>query len=117
MTGQKQVEVGLALAGHEIIFEDYENDGPMWSGDGEREVRKFISFERPFLSSPLVQTHVSLLDARTEVMIRYSIYPENISLEGFDLVFSTWEDSKYARVHASWSAFGPAIRDEYWADF
>ena len=45
---------------------------------------------------------------------RAEIMAENISREGFEIVFKTWGDTKVARVAASWTAFGPTEYDDDW---
>ncbi len=103
--------------GHVLIFEDFEDSGQMWAGEGERSVSQTVKFWRPFIQPPKVQLSVSLMDARTEVMIRYSLSTQNVTAEQFDAVFSTWGDSKFARIGVDWMAVGMSIRDEYWVDY
>ena len=47
--------------GDTVLFSDFENDGEMWTGRGQRERRRRIKFSEPFHTPPNVQTSVSLL--------------------------------------------------------
>lgn len=111
------IEALHVQGGDVTVFEDFADSGQMWAGEGERDAIQTIKFQRPFIIAPTIQLSLSLLDARTEVMIRYRLSSKNVTAEQFDLVFSTWGDSKYARVCVNWIAIGQAIRDEYWVDY
>lgn len=99
------------------LFEDYADDGPMWAGEGPREARATIRFTRQYFKPPVMMVSITLLDARTEFMIRYELIAENVTTSGCDVVFKTWEDSKYARAQVQWIAIGASTRDEYWVDY
>jgi hypothetical protein len=42
---------------------------------------------------------------------RVDLVAENITTEGFHIVFRTWGDTRIARVRADWMAIG-AVQDE-----
>ncbi len=89
-----------------ILFADFEDNGPMWAGDGPREARQPVAFSEPFRSPPAVQVGLSMWDIADGTNQRADIKAENITPEGFDLVFRTWADTRIARVRADWMAIG-----------
>ena len=97
--------------GTRILFSDFADDGPMWSGAGAREVRRHQVFDEPFESPPVVMVGVSMWDMDHKTNMRADMTAENITAQGFDLVFRTWGDSRIARIRADWTAIG-ALRDE-----
>ena len=94
-----------------MMFTDFQSGGPMWTGEGPREVRRTVSFDTPFLRRPAVMVGVSLWDSDRHSNLRADLTAENITAEGFDLVFRTWADSRLARIRADWTAIG-AVPDE-----
>lgn len=111
------VEGTYVQQGQELLFEHYVDEGPMWAGYGERATASFVEFDRPYVDKPVVHVSISLLDVQTDPLIRYELTAENITSEGFEIIFKTWADSRFARVRVAWLAIGQAIRDEYWVDF
>lgn len=97
-----------------MLFSDYQHDGVMWSGEGEREFRKVIVFDEPFLSKPVVQVSLSMWDFDKGTNQRADISAEMVNTEGFALVFRTWGDTRIARVRADWVAFGEADSEDDW---
>lgn len=97
-----------------ILFSDYQHDGVMWAGSGEREFRKVVVFEEPFLSVPVVQIGLSMWDFDNGTNQRADISAEMVNNEGFALVFRTWSDTRIARVRADWIAFGEVKDEEDW---
>lgn len=96
--------------GSRVLFSDFEHDGEMWSGDGPREFRAAVSFNGRFDELPVVQVSMSMWDMSSDTNQRADITAENISHEGFEIVFRTWGDTKVARIRADWLAMG-AVRD------
>jgi hypothetical protein len=37
-----------------VLFSDFEHNGEMWAGEGEREVRVWVAFSEPFLNPPAI---------------------------------------------------------------
>ncbi|RRH78400.1 hypothetical protein EG244_00145 [Falsigemmobacter faecalis] len=103
MTGIRQ--------GQQMMFADFQTGGPMWTGEGPREVRHAIRFDAPFLQTPAVLVGISLWDSDRRTNLRADLTAENITPEGFDVVFRTWGDTRLARIRADWTAIG-AVRDE-----
>jgi hypothetical protein len=52
------------------------------------------------------------MDQRTNQ--RAETVVENITENGFDIVFRTWGDTKIARARASWMAIGGAEAEDNW---
>ena len=100
--------------GDVMVFAEFEDGGPMWTGSGKRERRKPVRFNAAFASPPVVQVSVSLWDMDTTVAIRAELVAENVTETGFDIVFRTWSDSRIARLRASWMAIGDLPFEDDW---
>lgn len=100
--------------GDEAMFSDFENGGDMWTGSGTRERRKPIRFEQSFRSAPVVMVSISLWDVDTGAAVRAEVKAENVSSEGFDLVFRTWADTRVARLRLGWTAIGDIQNEDDW---
>lgn len=100
--------------GSRLLFSDFANGGPMWSGNGPREVRHVLSFSEPFMEPPMVTVGLSMWDMDSGTNSRVDLQAENISTIGFDLVFRTWSDSRIARVRANWLAIGATKDEDSW---
>ena len=100
--------------GSALVFSDFDVEGDMWTGDGPRSRRLSVRFTERYRRKPLVQVHVAMWDMDVRFNQRAEIMAENISREGFEIVFKTWGDTKVARVAASWTAFGPTEYDDDW---
>ncbi|SFS64937.1 H-type lectin domain-containing protein [Sulfitobacter marinus] len=101
-------------SGETLLFSDFEDGGDMWSGTGERERRQRIIFSTPFKSPPTVQASLALWDVDAATVMRGDLISENIAEEGFDLVFKTWGDTRFARARVAWLAIGPLPREDDW---
>lgn len=99
------------LQGSRVLFSDFVNDGVMWTGEGDRESRHVVKFKEPFLEPPVVQVSISMWDIDNQTNSRADIAAENVTHDGFHLVFKTWSDTRIARVRADWMAIG-AVKDE-----
>lgn len=96
------------------LFSDYEDDGEMWTGQGQRERRRWIDFSEPFKSPPSVQLSPSLWDLDTATIMRADFAAEQIGTSGFEIVFRTWGDTRIARVRISWMAIGELSELDDW---
>lgn len=94
-----------------MLFSDFADGGPMWTGHGPRESRHQIAFREAFRERPAVMVAISLWDLDKETNMRADVAAEHVGPAGFDLVFRTWGDTRVARVRADWTAIGP-LRDE-----
>lgn len=100
--------------GDNVMFSDYENDGEMWTGDGVRERRKRVKFSTKYSSLPSVFCALSMWDMGNNANARAEVKAERISVDGFDIVFRTWADTKIARARVRWMSFGELPHDDEW---
>lgn len=102
--------IGIAQ-GSRVLFSDFADGGPMWTGQGDRESRHIITFKEAFREAPAVMVGISMWDIDHKTTSRADVSAEKITKNGFELVFRTWGDTRVARVRADWTAIG-AIRDD-----
>lgn len=100
--------------GDTVLFSDFEDGGEMWTGRGQRERRRRVSFGETFRSVPTVQVSISMWDADTSTALRADVAAETVTEEGFDLVFRTWGDSRVARIRVGWIAIGELRQADDW---
>ena len=100
--------------GSRVLFSDYQHDGEMWTGAGERQARAWVRFSEPFLAPPAVQVGLSMWDIDHSTNQRVDLSAEGVTEAGFALVFRTWGDTKVARVRADWIALGEIAHDDDW---
>lgn len=100
--------------GSQVLFNDYAHDGPMWTGDGPREVRLSQTFGSAYLSPPVVTVGISMWDIDCSTNSRMDISAEKVTETGFEIVFRTWGDTRVARIRADWMAIGPTRDDDEW---
>ena len=100
--------------GTEVLFSDFEDGGEMWSGKGSRERRTQVKFSEKYKSIPAVQVSMDMWDMDQKTNQRADISACNINVEGFEIFFRTWGDTKIARVRAAWFAIGEVKDDDEW---
>jgi len=100
--------------GSRILFSDFAHDGAMWTGCGPREVRQQERFRDAFVEPPMVQLGISMWDIDHAMNSRVDISAENVTAEGFEIVFRTWADTRIARIRADWMAIGKARDEDAW---
>ena len=100
--------------GNDVLFEDFEDGGEMWTGTGHRERVKAITFREPFKSVPAVHCSPTLWDVDSATNVRADVEAENVTEIGFDLVFRTWGDTKVARMRIGWIAIGAVKGEDDW---
>ena len=100
--------------GDPILFADFNDGGEMWTGQGPRERRMAVSFAEVYRNPPAVHLSISLWDVDAATVVRSDISAENVTPEGFEIVFRTWGDTKVARVRVSWMAIGELVDQEEW---
>lgn len=108
-----QHKIGIAQ-GEAVLFSDFEDGGVMWSGDGPRQSRATVVFERAFVAPPTMQVGLVMWDISNATFARMDVQAEGIAATGCDVVFRTWGDTKVARVRVSWLAIGAVMDDEDW---
>lgn len=96
------------------LFSDFEDDGEMWTGEGSRVRRATVFFSKAFRAPPAVQVGISLWDVDTNAAFRAEVTAQNITEAQFDVVFSTWLDSRIARIRVAWTAIGELPNDDDW---
>lgn len=101
-------------SGEVVLFSDFASGGDMWAGQGDREVRRRVTFSEPFRAPPAVSVGFALADLDSESNHRVHLFAENVSADGFDVVFRTWGDTRVARISASWIAFGGLADEDDW---
>lgn len=109
----KTFQIGVD-SGDVPMFSDFEDDGPMWRGEGPRESRKTIVFSEAFQEPPSVHVGLSLWDVAEGANARIEIVAEAVTETGFDLVFRTWGDTRVARARAAWQAIGSLPHEDDW---
>lgn len=100
--------------GSRMLFSDFVNDGPMWAGQGDRQSRSTIAFPEPFAGVPVVHAAIGLWDMDHKHNIRADLVVTGITAAGFDVVFSTWGDTRIARVRVDWMAIGAVETEDNW---
>ncbi|APX12253.1 H-type lectin domain-containing protein [Tateyamaria omphalii] len=100
--------------GDTVLFSDFEDGGDMWTGRGQRERRRRVAFAEPFRAEPSVHVSISMWDVDTNMPLRADIKAETITLDGFDLVFRTWGDTRVARIRVAWMAIGELRQSDDW---
>lgn len=100
--------------GSRILFSDFGHDGAMWTGSGPREVRHVQEFTERFVDPPVVTVGVSMWDIAQQTNSRADIVAENVTVQGFEIVFRTWADTRIARIRADWMAIGQARDEDDW---
>lgn len=86
----------------------------MWTETGPRQERAAVRFPDAFEAPPAVHVGLSMWDIEGGSNQRADIKAENITREGFDLVFRSWGDTRVARVRADWLAIGPVRHQDDW---
>lgn len=100
--------------GEIVLFSDYESDGEMWTGAGERERLHTIRFTEAFRNVPVVHCALSMWDIDSGCNARVEVSAENITETGFEVVFRTWADTRVARARVRWMAIGELVHEDDW---
>lgn len=96
------------------LFSDFENKGAMWAGHGTRACRVRVQFNQPFKTKPVVHVGLDMWDQCNSTNQRGDLRTEKVDETGFDVVFTTWSDTRIARARASWLAIGEMKGDDEW---
>ncbi len=100
--------------GSRVLFSDFADDGVMWTGHGPRESRHIVTFKEKFIGEPTVTVSISMWDMDQKSNSRADISSEEVTSEGFHLVFKTWGDTRVARIRADWLAIGRVKDEDDW---
>lgn len=110
---QKFSHTAVAVAkGTELLFSAFEDDGPMWSGQGPRVVRHKVKFPERFIQPPMVHVSVGMWDIESRANQRADISAEEVTNTEFYIFFRTWGDTRVARIRADWLAIGAIRHDD-----
>lgn len=72
----------------------------------DRFFRAQVFFERPFNNIPVVQLGIVGFDISNQDAARLKASVSNISPQGFEIVLSTWLNTRAWKVDVSWLAIG-----------
>ena len=100
--------------GDVVMFSDFESGGQMWTGDGPRSASKSVKFSEAYKGVPAVSCWLSMWDVSNDTYGRMDVQTEQITPEGFKIVFRTWGDTKVARVRVAWQAIGEVPHEDDW---
>jgi len=81
---------------------------PEWTldeGNGTRNYRTRITFDTVFPVIPSVIVTLNMIDIWSGLNSRLAVSAENITADGFDLVYRTWADTVVYGAGVSWFAF------------
>ncbi len=101
-------------SGVTALFSDFAEGGEMWTGNGARERKVAVKFSEPFLSPPTVHTGFALWDISNAAGTRVDLATESITKLGFTIRFTTWGDTKIARMRVNWMAIGEVEDSDLW---
>lgn len=93
-------------SGRVEVFDHILSNGPMWTGSGKRWARAAVSFDQPFVTTPVVQVSISMIDADTGKNLRLEFTTEDLGPDGFTIVAHTWSDTRIGRLQVNWTAIG-----------
>lgn len=100
--------------GSRVLFSDYEDGGVMWTGTGPRSSVTKIKFSEKFRSIPAVTVSISMWDLDQKTNGRADVSAQDITTEGFSILFKTWGDTRVARIRADWMAIGELPNEDDW---
>jgi hypothetical protein len=83
-------------------------NNPDWGlheGFGRRTYSAHITFSQSFSAVPIVRVSLRGADVDHERNFRLDVWAENVTRDGFDLVYSTWHDSIVYGATATWVAY------------
>lgn len=103
--------------GSAMLVNDFEDDGPMWTGTGARAQRQAVRFDTPFETAPVVHVGLSMWDIAGDSNQRIDVSAVEIDAAGFVIELKSWGDTRIARARADWLAIGPVPHlDEFEPD-
>lgn len=74
--------------------------------DADRQFRSPVKFDRPFSAPPVVHIGIVGFDISERDAARLEASVRNITTRGFEIVLSTWLNTRLWRVNVSWLAIG-----------
>ncbi|SMY05954.1 H-type lectin domain-containing protein [Flavimaricola marinus] len=100
--------------GDTVLFSDFERDGEMWTGSGQRQTRVYVEFSESFRETPMVHVGFSMWDVSNSANARMEVQAQDITEKGFAILFRTWADTQVARVRVGWMAIGAVTDEDDW---
>jgi len=93
------------------VNRDYHADSPVGGNPlsaGQNQTRGVnrVNFTQPFTTAPSVHVGIVGIDLYCGANQRLKVFAQNITAQGFDLMFYTWADTLVWAVEASWLAIG-----------
>lgn len=97
------------LLSGEVAKSGDQTDWNLLKGTGTRKSIKHVTFDPPFKKPPKIVVGLRLVDYKSGQSKlsaqKFSVYPENITKSGFDMVFQTWCDNQVWALTATWLAY------------
>jgi hypothetical protein len=75
--------------------------------DCYRQFRVSVGFDFPFSAPPVVHAGLTGFDVDNASSARLSVAIATITAEGFEVVISSWRDTRVYSTEISWLAIGP----------
>lgn len=88
-----------------IKTEDWQLDKPSQSFKTSRVYKKKIFFKKHFNNIPEVLVNICSVDSANSSNLKILVLPEEITREGFVLVFKTWHDAIIHQIGVTWLAY------------
>jgi hypothetical protein len=82
------------------------SDWSLHIGSGERTYTTAVQFDSPFQVPPKVLVALRGQDVDGTKNNRITVTATNITVDGFNLVYTTWSDSIIYNIWATWIAIG-----------
>ena len=89
-----------------MYFEDKSWTTDTINPGNSRTVRKYIPFKSEFKNAPKVFVSLRGIDMDKNFNTRFNIYADTLTItnKGFELIISTWADTKIYYADANWMA-------------
>lgn len=96
------------ISASDELFNHVDTGGPLWTEEGDREVRLAMVFAAPFTEVPSITLGATGIDAAHDQNLRFDVRAIEVTPKGFTVQFKTWGDTHIARASVSWQAIGSA---------
>lgn len=96
-----------ATASAGVLTEGWNLAEPSADSEACRQFTLFVPFAFPFSAPPVVQAGLTGFDIDQRTSARLSLMVGKISAEGFELTFTTWQDTLVYAAEVGWLAVGP----------
>lgn len=67
---------------------------------------KYVKFKTAFKSIPQIYVSPNFFDIYSGANFRLNLYYQNVTKEGFQLVFNKWHDTYIHGIRGAWLAIG-----------